>query len=56
MENKAVKIIYDEMNRPKKSVSYQYIRGLINMAYMLNKIDGQTRSDLMKEAENFTTR
>lgn len=53
MDNKAVKMIYDEMNRPKKSVSYQYIRGLINMAYMLNKIDGQTRSDMMKKAEKF---
>lgn len=51
--NKAISIIEEELKRPKESVSYQYIRGLINMAYLLNHINGDERMYLMKKAEQF---
>lgn len=51
--NKAINIIEEEFKRPKESVSYQYVRGLINMAYLLNRINGDERTYLMKKAEQF---
>lgn len=53
MREIAIHYIEDEFKRPKESVSYQYVRGLINMAYFLGHISGDDRSDLMSRAEKF---
>ena len=53
MNNIAINVIEEEFKRPKESVSYQYVRGLINMAYFLNHIGGDERASLMKRAEQF---
>lgn len=53
MNNIATNVIEDEFKRPKKYVSYQYVRGLTDMAYYLNHISGDERASLIKRAEQF---
>lgn len=46
-------VIRQQLELPKGTGSYQYIRGLINMAYYLDYIDNSERQSLMTEAEKF---
>lgn len=46
-------IIENELKRPKEFINYEYIRGLINMAYFLNYINGDTRASLLIKASQF---
>ena len=46
-------VIRQELALPKGTGNYQYIRGLINMAYQLDYISGSERHSLMIDAEKF---